>query len=221
MNALKNSTTAASLEDRLDTQQLRILSNLRSPVEIQAFLDETPYSTEYANRSPLRVMQDRVAHCLDGGLFAAAALRRLGYPPIIVDLLPEPGTDDDHVLAIYRVGGYFGAVAKSNFAGLRLREPVYRTYRELVLSYFEVYFNVHGQKTLRAYSVPLNLATMDSLDWECSDAGIDAVEHRLMQLRRTTLVTPEMAARLSPVDELSYRSGTLATNPAGLYKPCE
>ena len=147
------------------------------------------------------------------------ALRRLGYPPLIVDLLPEPGTDDDHVLAIFKKDGYLGAVAKSNFVGLRYREPIYRSLRELVLSYFEVYFNVHGQKTLRAYSMPLNLAAFDRLGWMWDDAGADAVERRLPRLRHISLITPEMAAGLSPVDKLSYAAGMLGSNPAGLYKP--
>ena len=96
-------------ETYLNEQQLKIFSGLSTPVKIQAFLDEITYSAENANRCPVRVLQDRVAHCLDGALFAVAALRRMGYPPLIVDMLPEPGLDDDHVLAIYRRDGYFGS----------------------------------------------------------------------------------------------------------------
>ena len=87
-------------EGYLDQDQRRLFSSLNSPREIQAFLDSIPYSAEDANRCPLSVLRDRQAHCLDGALFAAAALRRIGHPPILIDLLPEPGTDDDHVLAI-------------------------------------------------------------------------------------------------------------------------
>ena len=144
---------ASPFKVRLTSEQRGAWQSLTSPANIQAFLDTIPYSAEDANRSPLRVLQERQAHCLDGGLFAAAALRQLGHPPLIVDLLPDPGTDDDHVLAIFRRNGCFGAVAKSNFAGLRYREPVYRSLRNLVMSYFEVYFNVRGEKTLRSYTV--------------------------------------------------------------------
>ena len=91
-------------EEYLDQSQRKLFARLDSPSRIQAFLDETPYSAENANRCPVRVFQDRLAHCLDGALFAAVALRRIGYPPLIVDLLPEPGLDDDHVLAIYHAG---------------------------------------------------------------------------------------------------------------------
>ena len=206
-------------EERLDPEQRQVFAGLSSPARIQAFLDRVPYSAEDANRCPLGVLRDRVAHCLDGGLFAAAALRLIGYPPVIVDLLPEPGTDDDHMLAIYKRDGYWGAVAKSNFVGLRYREAIYRTLRELVLSYFEDFYNVNGQKTLRSYTRPLNLQAFDKLGWMWSDAGVDAVERYVSRMRSIPLLSPAMVAGLSPVDELSYRAGLLGVNAAGLYKP--
>ena len=208
-----------SFEERLDPGLREVLASLRQPTDIQDFLDQTSYSTEYANRSPVRVLRDRIAHCLDGGLFAAAVLRRLGHPPLVVDLLPEPGTDDDHVLAIFRCDGGIGAVAKSNFTGLRYREPIYRNIRELALSYFESFFNVHGRRTLRAYTVPLNLERFDGLGWMWNDAAADVIEQTFPRLQRRELLTPEMAAALAPVDKLSYQAGTLGTSPAGLYKP--
>ena len=209
---------ASPFKVRLTSEQRSAWQGLTSPASIQAFLDSIPYSAEDANRSPLRVLQERQAHCLDGGLFAAAALRQLGYPPLIVDLLPEPGTDDDHVLAIYRRNGCFGAVAKSNFAGLRYREPIYRSLRNLVMSYFEAYFNVRMEKTLRSYTVPLDLTTYDPMDWLANDAAADAIEMRLPQLRRTNLLTPAMIGELSPVDRRSYEAGMLGTNVDGLYR---
>lgn len=207
------------LETQLTPEERRLLAALDSPASIQAFLDETSYSAEDANRCPLRVLRERVAHCLDGALFAAAALRRLGFPPQVVDLLPEPGMDDDHVVAIYRINGRFGAVAKSNFSGLRFREPVYRSLRELVMSYFEDFFNQNGQRTMRAYTRPLNLAAYDRLNWMTRDAGADFIEKRLYHLRRIPVITAEMAAALHPLDALSYRAGMLGANPAGLYRP--
>lgn len=207
------------LIERLNEEQRAVFESLNSPAEIQAHLDRTPYSTEDADRSPLSVMRDGVAHCLDGGLFGAAALRRLGYPPLVVDLLPEPSTDDDHVLAIYRHQGCYGAVAKSNFAGIRGRAPVYRSLRELAMSYFEFYFNSNGQRTLRAYSIPLNLARLDGLNWLWDDTGAAEVEKRLCGLRRIPLLTPPVAAELGPVDRLTYEAGSLGVNWAGVYKP--
>jgi hypothetical protein len=207
------------LENHLNQGQLRLLTSLDQPYKIQAFLDEIPYSAEDRNRCPLNVMQDRLAHCLDGALFAAAALRRLGDPPLVVDLFPDPGMDDDHVLAIFRRHGRLGAIAKSNFVGLRYREPVYRSLRELVMSYFNDYFNLNGVKTLRYYTRPLNLSPFDRQEWMVSDAGVDAIERRLLELRRIPLLSPEMASSLVNVDSLSYKAGMLNVNHAGLYKP--
>lgn len=209
----------ASFEEQLLPPQREVWLSLDSPPAIQAFLDNVPYSAEEANRCPRRVLQDRQAHCLDGGLFAAAALRRLGFPPLIVDLLPDPGMDDDHVLAIYRVDGCYGALAKSNYVGLRYREPIYRSLRELAMSYFEQYFNLHGVKSLRAYTRPLNLRTLDKYAWMTSDAGADRVEQRLKELRPVRLLTPEQSTRLSPVDPRSYEANTLGINPEGVYTP--
>jgi len=196
-----------------------LFQELSSPAKIQAYLDDTPYSTDYGNRSPLQVIQDRMAHCLDGALFAAAALRRLGYPPLLLDLLPEPGTDDDHVLAIYRQNGGYGSVAKSNYVGLRSREPVHRSLRELVMTYFELSFNIYNEKTLRSYTRPLNLASLDRFDWMTTAGGADAVEQRLKNMKSTHILTPEMAACLSLADPLSVKAGTVGINRTMVYQP--
>ena len=131
---------------------LTLPRTLTTPAKIQRFLDEElGYNLEPGGDtcySPRTVLQKRVAHCMEGAMLAAAALRRLGHPPLLVDL--EAVRDTDHVLAVYRDNGHWGAVAKSDYSGLRSREPVYRTIRELVMSYFEHYFNPAGEKTLRA-----------------------------------------------------------------------
>jgi hypothetical protein len=207
------------IDEHLSNEQIEILSGLTNPYEIQVFLDQMPYSTEETNRTPVQVMQDRVAHCLDGAFFAAAALRRIGYPPILVDMFPDPGMDDDHVLAIYQHNGGYGAVAKSNFPGLRSREPIHRSIRELVITYFEPFFNVDGVRTLRTYTRPLNLKQFDPLGWTYKPAGVQYVEHRLLIAARIELITPTMISTLSPIDPLSYEAGTVGVNPDGLYQP--
>jgi hypothetical protein len=188
-------------------------------VEIQAFLDSIPYVGEDLNRSPSQVLQDRQAHCLDGGVFAAAALCRIGYPPLIVDLLPEPGTDDDHVLAVFKQHGLYGAVAKSNFVGLRYRDPVYRNLRELVMSYFEQFFNLQAKKTLRAYTRPLNLMQFNQYNWLWSEAGMEKISQRLYRLKPIPVLSPDSVTRLATVDERSYNAGLSGANYAGLFKP--
>lgn len=208
-----------TLESHLNREQCEILKGLDTPARIQAFLDTCSYVAEYENRCPARVLAERRAHCLDGALFGAAALRRLGYPPIVVDLFPDPGMDDDHVLAIFKVNGRFGAVAKSNFVGLRYRDPVYHSLRELIMSYFEQFYNVNGVKTLRTYAPALNLTRMDKYGWEYQDTGCDAIEKELLGRRRIALVSTVMAATLSAVDELTYKAGLMVANMDGLYKP--
>jgi hypothetical protein len=204
---------------RLEPGLRQTFTRLTTPFEIQKYLDSIPYDGADRNRSVHNVLREGRAHCLDGGTFAAAALWQLGYPPLIVDLLPVPNTDDDHVLAIYQIGGRYGAVAKSNFVGLRFREPVYRSLRELVMTYFEPYFNVTGAKTLRAYTRPTNLANAAHLDWLDDDHGVDWIEKRLKRLKPIPLITPETAALLSPIDARSYDAYMLGTDLAGLYHP--
>lgn len=207
-------------ESMLTEDERRILDGLNTPTRIQEFLDAIPYPSDTRkNRSPLTVLRERTAHCLDGALFAALTLRRLGYPPLIVQLWPEPSTDDDHVLAIYRQQGHIGSVAKSNFIGLRARPPVYRGLRELVMSYFNDFYNVAGQMTLRAYTRPLNLAAYDRLGWMWADAGADAIERRLYRLTRTAVIRAEQAAGLPLVDELTLQAGLMVANREGLFKP--
>jgi hypothetical protein len=199
-------------------EELSILESLTTPFKIQTYLLDLSYSAEERYRSPRSVLRDRIAHCFDGCLFAAAALRHLGHPPLIVDMLPN-GRDDDHLIAVYRIKGSWGAVAKSNFSGLTYREPVYRNLRELVMSYFEQFYNVQREKTLRGYTVPLNLRAFDRLDWMGSDEHLEAIADRLDSLRKVSILTPFMARRLSPLDKRSYNAGLLGANWEGLFKP--
>src|SRR5512147_2094975 len=132
----------------------RFLS-LKTPFAIQEYLDSLPYIGEERDRSPLNVMLDGQCHCLDGGFLAALALWRIGFQPLLIDIVPDPGKDDDHVLALYRIEGRWGAVAKTNYINLGFREPVYRNLRELVMSYFEHYASIHQEKVLRGYTRPI------------------------------------------------------------------
>ena len=196
----------------------QMMAGLTTPRKIQYFLDGLPYSLETIYRCPLRVLRDRVAHCYDGALFGAAALRCLGYPPLILNM-PAILHDDDHLLALYKRDGRWGAVAKSNFVGLRFREPIYVTLHELVMSYFEQFYNVERKKTLRSYTVPLNLKAFDKLNWMTSDAPLERIGARLDEIRKVRLLTRRMIANLSLVDERSYQAGLLGANKEGLYKP--
>ena len=202
----------------LTKSELQVMVKLTTPRKIQDFLDGLPYSVETIYRCPLRALRERVAHCFDGALFGAAALRCLGYPPLILNM-PAIVQDDDHLLALYKRDGHWGAVAKSNFVGLRFREPIYRTLHELVMSYFEQFFNVERKKTLRSYTVPLNLKAFDKSKWMTSDESLERIGSRLDEIRKVRLLTRRMVANLSLVDERSYQAGLLGADKAGLYKP--
>jgi hypothetical protein len=185
---------------RSELQQLRAL---KTPAGIQKFLDDLPYNLSYTARSPKKVLHDRIASCLEGGIFAAAALRVIGFPPLIFDL--EAEQDTDHVIAIFKVRGHWGAVAKSNFTGCRYREPVYRSLRELAMSYFNIYFNLRGERTLRRYSRPVNLARFDDRNWMTTEKPIWFVAEYLCEIPHSSLLTPAMEKHLTRLDRRSMQ----------------
>ena len=188
-------------------QELRSLRALRSPVGIQRALDRMPYHLAKTAWSPRRVLRERTAHCLEGAIFAAAALRVLGFPPVLLDL--EAVQDTDHVIAVYRVNGHWGSIAKSNFSGLRFRAPVYRRPRELVMSYFEDYINLRGDRTLRAYSRPVNLARFDRSHprWMVCEDDLWWIPEHLVHIPHTHLLAPAMERSLSRVDRRALEAG--------------
>lgn len=194
--------------------ELAILRRLSTPEKVQAYLDALTYNTEPDGdtvRSPRRVMRDRTAHCAEGAFLAAAAFRIHGRPPLLVDL--EAVRDDDHVLAVYRERGLWGAVATSKFAGLRYRSPVYRTVRELVLSYFEHYYNWDGERTLRAYSRPVSLARFDRIGWMTAEDDLWPVVDHLARIAHTPLIPAATARRLVGLDRRSYEAGLHGAPP--------
>ena len=188
-------------------RELRALESLRTPAGVQRALDTMPYHLASTAWSPRRVLRERTAHCLEGAIFGAVALRVLGYPPLLLDL--EAVQDTDHVLAVYREHGHWGAIAKSNFSGLRYRAPVYRTLRELALSYFEGYVNLRGDRTLRAYSRPVNLARFDRTHagWMTSDNDLWFVAGHLVSVPHTRLLPRALVRRLGRVDRRSLAAG--------------
>jgi hypothetical protein len=186
----------------------KLLRKLSSPDKIQKYLDDLPYNKEKDGetcRSPRVAIEQNTAHCFEGAVLAAAALRVNGLPALILDL--EAVRDDDHVIAVYRRNGCWGAIAKSNYAGLRFRSPVYRTLRELALSYFEHYYNLQGEKTLRAYSRPVNLARFDSIDWMTTEEPLWVIPEYLCTIRHTPIFNG--TTRRMYMDERLYKAGLL------------
>jgi len=193
----------------LDGGEMRALKALKTPEKIQRFLDsEIAYNKELQGetiRSPRRVLRDKLAHCLEGALLAAAALRVQGFPPLLLDL--EAVHDDDHVLAVFRQQGHWGAIAKSNYSGLRFREPVYRSLRELAMSYFEHYFNAAREKTLRNYSRPVNLARFDRIGWMTAEADLWPICEHLARIPHVALLRSGAGRRLARVDDRLFAAG--------------
>jgi len=187
--------------------ELRKLRSLKDPHGIQQFLDKQPYHLADTAWSPRRVLLENTSHCFEGATFAAAALRVNGYPPLVIDL--EAEHDTDHVIAVYKQRGLWGAIAKSNYTGCRYREPVYRTLRELALSYFDVYFNLRRERTLRTFSNPVNLARFDRLRWMTTDQHLWFIAEYLFTIRHFPLLPPKMAKRLHRLDDRSFRAGCL------------
>ena len=187
--------------------ELRQLRGLKDPHGIQQLLYDQPYHLADTAWSPRRVLSENTSHCFEGAILAAAALRANGYPPLVVDL--EAEHDTDHVIAVYKVDRHWGAISKSNYSGLGFREPIFRSLRELVMSYFDAYFNLRRQRTLRTFSRPVNLARFDRVNWMITDQPIWFIAEHLVDIRHFPLLEPRMAGRLHRLDDRSFRAGCL------------
>jgi hypothetical protein len=194
------------MDDRLGftPKELRKLRRLKNPDGIQRFLDDMPYHLADTAWSPRVVLRENTSHCFEGAIFGAAALRAIGHPPLILDL--EAQHDTDHVVAIYKQNGHWGAVAKSNYVGCRFREPVYRSLRELAMSYFNLYFNLRRERTLRTFSRPVNLGRFDRQQWMTTDKAIWFIVYYLLKIPHFKLLKPGMAARLHRVDDRLFQA---------------
>ncbi len=162
-------------------------------------------------------MKEKKANCFEGALFAAAALRFIGYSPLLVDM--RAVNDDDHVLAVFRQNGAWGCVAKSNYTVLRFREPVYRSIRELMMSYFDVFFNPIGEKSLREYSRPFDLTRFDKNDWMTTSEDISYIGDALDRARHYKVMSRKQIRNLQIVDKDLVKAGLMVAIEAGLYKP--
>ncbi len=187
--------------------ELRKLKSLKNPHGIQKFLDRLPYHLAGTAWSPRRVLKEETAHCLEGSIFAAAALRVLGYKPLILDM--EAHKDTDHVIAVYEEDGAWGAIAKSNYTSCRGRDPVYKSLRELVLSYFHTYFNMRKERTLRTYSRPVNLTRFDRQEWMTTKDPVWFIADYLCEIPHTKILKPKQIKNLARVDERTFQAECL------------
>jgi hypothetical protein len=190
---------------KFSPEELALLKGMDTPQKIQDFLDtlDTNFEPEGDTvLSPLRVLRERRAHCIEAAMFAALCLRLHNKPPLIVDLTAN-SRDDDHVICVFRRNGCWGAIAKSNHYCLGYRDPIYKSIRELVASYFHEYLNLHGEKTLRSYSKPINLSRFDKQHWMTSGKDVWCVPSYIIKLPHTRLMTRAQESHLRKADEFT------------------
>ncbi|MBS3944627.1 MAG: hypothetical protein KGZ42_03965 [Melioribacter sp.] len=202
---------------KFSVDEINFLKRLKNPTGIQHFLNETDYNPDYITCSPRKIIKSRKANCFEGALFAAAALRVMGHKPLIVDLMAE--NDDDHVIALFKQNNCYGAVAKSNTTVLRFREPVYRTVRELVMSYFDFYFNTLGDKSLRSYSAPVDLSRFDKYSWMTTEEDLEFIGDYLFTIKHYPILTQKMIKDLSEADKEVVNLCFTGSIDEGLFKP--
>jgi len=205
----------------LTEAEFRILERLDSPERIQAFVDAIPANFEPDGDTVLsvrEVLRRRRAHCIEGAMVAACALWIHGEPPLLVDL--EAVQDYDHVVAAFRRNGCWGAISKTNHVPLRYRDPVYRSLRELAMSYFHEYANRRGQKTLRTYSRAFDLRTVDPKLWVTSRKDCFEIAEQLDELRHFPLISKRQARELRTRDRMERRAQKLREHapPAGVRR---
>lgn len=195
----------------LTKEEHRFLMKLSTPIKIQNYLDALPINFEKRGEtymSPRRVLKEKKAHCFEGALLAALALMLQGEKPLILDLTSYPH-DDDHVVALYRKNGYWGAISKTNHAALRFRDPIYRSIRELALSYFHEYFmNDTGRKVLATYSDPFDLRKQET-NWITGDEELFSVMHALDKSPHHAIVPAVNKKFVRPADSMERKAGKI------------
>jgi hypothetical protein len=191
--------------------ELKTLRALKAPEKIQNFLDTLPMNFEEGGdtcMSPRRVLREGKAHCMEGAMLAAVALRLSGRKPLVMDL-QSAFNDDDHVIAVFEDHGCYGAISKTNHAVLRYREPVYKTLRELAISYFHEYFLESGTKTLRSYSRLIDLSVLDKRGWMTSEGDVYYVPEYINDAKHFPLVSDAQIKRLRKADRIEREAGKI------------
>jgi len=195
----------------LTKKELTLLKKLSTPAKIQDYLDTLPFNLEEKNEtymSPRRVLREKKAHCLEGALVAALALWVQGQEPLLLDL-KAMSPDVDHVVALYKVHGYWGAISKTNHAVIRFRDPIYKTVRELAASYFHEYFlNKTGKKTLLSFSQPFNLTKLGE-GWITAEDELWNIPEVLDSLPHEKFYPEKNKKYLRPASKIERKAGEI------------
>lgn len=195
----------------LNKKEIKILKSLNTPKKIQDFLNKIPINFEENGDtcfSPRLVLRNWKAHCIEGAMLAAAALRFQGEKPLVVDMIATK-KDFDHVICVFKKNGYWGAIGKTNHAVLRYREPVYKSIRELVMSFFHEYFDDNGKKNLRYYSAPVDLSRFDKLNWMASEEDIWYIPDYLEKVKHFKILKRSHISGLRKADKIEIEAGKL------------
>lgn len=198
----------------LTPREFAVLRRLDSPQKIQSFLYGLGQNFELKGDTcrPVRaVLRTRKAHCIEGAMLAACAFWVHGEPPLLMDM--RAVRDYDHVVALYRRNGRWGAISKTNGIGLRSRDPVYQTLRELAMSYFHEYCNGRHHKSLREFSVPYDLRRIDTRTWVSGDKNAWEVADKVDALRHFKLVSGRHLKSVTRLDEFERRVGGMLQYP--------
>ena len=190
--------------------EFRVLRKLNTPRKVQDFLDTIPINKETVAEtcaSPLITLRRNTAHCMEGALLAALALSMHGHRPLILDL-KTARHDVDHLVALFKVDGCWGGITKTNHAVLRYREPVYRSVRELAMSYFHEYFLDDGRKTLRQYSAPFDLSKWKG-DWVGSPDDLWDLQNAIDDSPHQSILNRSQIAGLRRADKIELEAGKL------------
>jgi hypothetical protein len=192
-------------------EETRLLRRLNTPAKIQDFLNALPFnfSMRESYFSPRYVIKNKTADCLEGAMFAAAALEFNGGKPLLLDLRSsEKPWDFDHVVAVFKVDGFFGAISKTNHSVLRFREPVYKSVRELVMSFFHEYFLNSGQKTLREYSELFDLNKANNLNWRTTEKGLWEIHGYLDKTKHHKILSLKQIKNLRKADKIEINGSS-------------
>jgi hypothetical protein len=192
-------------------QELALIRKLNTPQKVQDFINAVPFNFEKDGKdvvkSPIRVLREINAHCLEGAMLAAYILSTHGYKPLLLHLKTTKH-DYEHIIAPFKINGYWGAISKTNHVVLRYREPVYKTIRELVMSYFHEYFLNDGTKTLRSYSEPLDLSTFED-GWEVSEENLWGIDQELDKIKHFEIAPKENLKLLRKADKIEREAGEI------------
>jgi len=192
-------------------KEVEIFKKLNSPKKIQDFLNKIPINFEPEGDtcfSPQMVLQKWRCHCIEAAILAAAIFRFHGYKPLVVDLKTTKD-DFEHVIAVFKQYGRWGAITKTNHAVLRYREPVYRDIRELVMSFFHEYFEKKGKKSLRSYSLPVDLSRFDKRGWMTSKENLWYIDEYLDKVKHFNIMNKKQVANLRKADKIEIISGNI------------